>query len=592
MRSIPLLLLAAAASAAAAQTPPVPPRPAPAPRPPTAQAPRPAPSPQPPIRFPDLEWRLGLEDFPRFELAGPDFDWPLGPEGFQRFELAGPDLAGVELEALDLATTRLAPMEWEWRLNSELLAEQASTLRDLPIESIPWPTWNDDAGSRKGEMSRLRPDQGTPEDSLFRAAREALNRGEYARASGLFRSLDQKYPRSRVAPAALYWQAFALYRAGSTEELRTALTALSAQKERYPEAAGDADVRTLRARIYAALAARGDAQAASALRAETTAGAADCDQEEAEVRAEALNALAQINPPEARPTLKKVLARRDECSRTLRRRAVYILARDGSDDAAADLLEVAKTDPDAGVRSDAIILLGRAPGATTVRTLEQLFNESTDDRTRDAVLSALRAKGGPEARRALRAIIERKDLPEQKRAAAIMSLAGNSMKHFEFSPGPTRINVNPTPTRGGGDEEDAAWLRGLYDKTDSRAVKAAIISSVARIGGAPNDQWLMGIAKNKEEDTSLRREALSRLRTSTFSVEDLGKLFDALSERDLREAIISQLGSREEPAATDKLIEIARSGTDPHVRRSAIVALTRKKDPRATKLLLDLLEKP
>jgi HEAT repeat protein len=496
----------------------------------------------------------------------------------------------VGLEALELANTRLAPLEWEWRLDSELLAEQASALSALAIESAPWPAWNDEGDSRKGGLARLRPDQGTPEDSLFRAAREALNRGEYARASGLFRSLDQKYPRSRVAPAALYWQAFALYRAGSTDELRTALAALSAQKDRYPEAAGDADVRTLRARIYAALAARGDPQAANMLRAETRAGGADCDREEAEVRAEALNALAQINPPEARPTLKKVLARRDECSTTLRRRAVYILARDGSDDAAADLLEVAKTDPDAGVRSDAIILLGRAPGTTTVRTLEQLFNESTDDRTRDAVLSALRAKGGPEARRALRAIIERKDLPEQKRAAAILSLAGNSRSRFEFFSGPTKITAGPA--RGEGDEEDGVWLRGLYDKTDSRAVKAAIISSVARIGGGPNDQWLMGIAKNKEEDTSLRREALSRLRTSTFSVEDLGKLFDALSERDLREAIISQLGSREEPAATDKLIEIARSGTDPHVRRAAIVALTRKKDPRATKLLLDLLEKP
>ena len=43
------------------------------------------------------------------------------------------------------------------------------------------------------------------------------------------------------------------------------------------------------------------------------------------MRAEALNALAQIDPPEARPTLKKVLARRDECSVQLRRRAVYIL---------------------------------------------------------------------------------------------------------------------------------------------------------------------------------------------------------------------------------------------------------------------------
>ena len=48
---------------------------------------------------------------------------------------------------------------------------------------------------------------------------------------------------------------------------------------------------------------------------------------------------------------------------------------------------------------------------------------------------------------------------------------------------------------------------------------------------------------------------------------------------------------REEPAATDKLLEIARGGTDPNLRRQAISALARKNDPRTTKLLLDLVEK-
>ena len=74
--------------------------------------------------------------------------------------------------------------------------------------------------------------------------------------------------------------------------------------------------------------------------------------------------------------------------------------------------------------------------------------------------------------------------------------------------------------------------------------------------------------------------------------DDLGKLFDALSERELRYAVVSQLAGRDDSAATDKLIEIARSGTDPQVRRQAISALARKKDPRTTKLLLELLEKP
>jgi HEAT repeat protein len=91
---------------------------------------------------------------------------------------------------------------------------------------------------------------------------------------------------------------------------------------------------------------------------------------------------------------------------------------------------------------------------------------------------------------------------------------------------------------------------------------------------------------------SLRREAISRLRPAALPVEEIGRLFDALAERELRGALVSQLAGRDDPAATDKLIEIARTGTDPELRRMAIQALARKNDPRSTKLLLEMVEKP
>jgi len=56
----------------------------------------------------------------------------------------------------------------------------------------------------------------------------------------------------------------------------------------------------------------------------------------------------------------------------------------------------------------------------------------------------------------------------------------------------------------------------------------------------------------------LRREALSRLRSTSLSVDDLGKLFDSLSERELRSAVIYQLASRDDDAAVDKTIGILR----------------------------------
>ncbi len=591
MRSIPFLFLALT-SAAAAQTPPRPPsapKPAPTPR---AKAPRP-PLAVPGLMEPFLYEPGGLFDLPpgHWNLDPPMALAPLGHLSLDLHDLQWPTPVPFE---------HLAPMAFE----PGLLSMPPGFDLDFPTQGIPspkalttieplWHSWDDDAPG--GKLSRMRPDQGSPEDSLYRAAREALNRGEYNRASTMFKTLETKYPRSRVAPAVLYWQAFALYRAGSTDELKRALEVLKAQQERYPDAAADGEAATLRTRLQAALAARGDAQAAEALRV-ATAGGPTCDKEDIEVRAEALNALAQIDPPEARPTLKKVLARRDECSVQLRRRAVYILGRNGTEESAADLLVVARTDPDASVRSDAISMIGKMPGTATVATLEKIFADAPDDRTRQAVLSALRSRGGPEAKRVLRAIIERNDVAERMRMEAISQLAGSSSEVRIASTSDDRRYITALEAAGRRtgttDEEDAAYLRNLYGKTQSQAMKIQIVSAVARMGGPTNDQWVLAIAKNRDEDMRLRREALSRLRSTTLTVDDLGKLFDSLSERELRSAVLQQLARREEPAATDKLIEIAKSGTDPQLRREAISALARKKDPRTTKLLLDLVEKP
>lgn len=74
-------------------------------------------------------------------------------------------------------------------------------------------------------------------------------------------------------------------------------------------------------------------------------------------------------------------------------------------------------------------------------------------------------------------------------------------------------------------------------------------------------------------------------------ITSLNRLYDSADNRTIRVQIVSTLGGRSEPEATDKLIEIVRRGTDPQRRRSAINALGRKKDPRTTQLLLELIDK-
>ncbi|HUG27998.1 MAG TPA: HEAT repeat domain-containing protein [Gemmatimonadales bacterium] len=616
MRYRPLMILLLAAAPLAAQPRPLPaPAARPAPRPPSAAA-------------VEREARV-LEEM----LAAEAFAWAPA--------LADLDANHWMVEAELAATTgamaaRAAEAEWQ---ASEMLRAQ------LPLEPMVWPG-EVSFRSTAGGLASLRPARGTQEDSLYRVAREALNRGEYLRAAQLFQDYQSRFPTARTAPAALYWRAFALYRAGSDVNLRAALASLESQRTRYPATAEDSDAASLRIRINAALAARGDQQAAAAVRAANIQGTS-CDREEMEVRAEALNALVRQDEAGAGTILNRVLAQHDECSVTLRRRAVYHLGRRSESDVSTLLLQVARTDPDRTVRADAIAILGRVPGDQTIRHLEQLFTSSTDERTRAAVFAALRNHDSPESNRLLRRYIGDTSLSDAMRASAISTLMGGGTMiyapsgQFElalraqeeaFAHSMERISVGgreaviyraPTPvtpatpvapvapsprgavsiasggtvayasvsSRRAPTEEDAAFLRGLYPRETSRAVKDAIITGLARMGGEANERWLMGVARDNNEDTRHRSSALSRMRSAGFPVADLVNLYDVVSDRSLRASIINTLGSREEDAATDKLFAIARSGTDPALRRQAITALSRKNDPRTTRLLLELIER-
>ena len=75
------------------------------------------------------------------------------------------------------------------------------------------------------------------------------------------------------------------------------------------------------------------------------------------------------------------------------------------------------------------------------------------------------------------------------------------------------------------------------------------------------------------------------------SVADIKSLYATVSEQRLREHVIFVLSQRDEEAATNALIEIARSDADREMRRKALFWLAQKDDPRVTKLITDLVVK-
>ena len=73
---------------------------------------------------------------------------------------------------------------------------------------------------------------------------------------------------------------------------------------------------------------------------------------------------------------------------------------------------------------------------------------------------------------------------------------------------------------------------------------------------------------------------------------DLTGLYDACPSREMKEQLIFVYSQRDEPAAVDKLLDIARSEPDRELRKKALFWLGQSSDPRAAQALQDIIERP
>lgn len=605
-----ILTVGALPMLASAQVPPRPATPPRAPAPKVEPAPRAMPAPKIDIEHEFHQLEPGLAEIARTaaeqaRLHAEDVRLLAETNRFQYDDLRALAEVAVMVDAesikeqaahaAELAKAAVADMKFNFDfgphiapMHIEPIHFEPMHMEPIHIEPIHIEPFKFEAFGQEDGFTRSRPRapwaQEDPADSLYRVAREALNRGEYRRAAQVFNEVTRKFPQSRYAQDCAYWEAFSRYRIGTTDELRVALRILDGKGDfpldveqmlRNGRETGTIDIPTLRTRVLGALAARGDRDAESRLKAEASQqGGQRCDREEVSMRAEALNALAQMDIAAAMPTVRKVLVQRDECTVELRRRALYIIGRQPGPDAATLILDIAKNDTDRGIRSEAMRWLPRVAGDAAIPQLEDLLRTSPDEQTQRAAVSALGAIGSDASRRAIRAIIERNDADERVRYEAILSLAREK---------------DGRQVSG----EELNYLRALYSRMPTTRLKEGVLSAVSRVPAAENEQFLLGIARNVNEPAQLRAAALQRLgRMQTVKVEDIAKLYDVADSRGMREQILSALSQRSEPAAIDKMMEIARRDTDPRIRSYAFSLLGRSKNERAKQLLKEIIEKP
>lgn len=444
--------------------------------------------------------------------------------------------------------------------------------------------------------------QQDPADQVYREARRELNRSRYAIAADLFASIYKKYPRSTYAGDSYYWQAYALSKRNNDESLRQALGVLDLQKTKAKGASSRRDADQLRIRICGELAQRGDSECAAEIAVEAgkatapmvavgiptppvagvppTPGTAvivgapprrpdrrreRCDNED-DTQSAALNALLQMDGDKALPILKKVLARRDEGSLCLRRKAVFLVSQHEGPETERILLDAARTDPDGEVREQAVQWLSQVDSPAAVAALDSILRSANDPALQDKAIFALSQQDSPRARQALKDFALRASVSSDLRQKAIFWI-------------------------GQGDDPDRlGFLKTLYVQLKDSESRDKILFSMSQIEGRESQRWLLQVAGDGNEGIELRKKALFWVGQSEIPATELFTLYEKMPSREMKDQLIFVYSQRDEKAAVDKLFEIARTEPDRELKKKAIFWLGQSDDPRVPAFLERLLD--
>ena len=413
-----------------------------------------------------------------------------------------------------------------------------------------------------------------PADSLWRAARTALDNGDARRAADLYRRLrtERRFANSEYRSHAFYWEAYARQRIGGNAELRNALTALSSLRRSYPQFENMVEVDRLESRLNAELAAAGDAAAAErmaqqAQRAAEARGRRDGVQcEDQEVRVTVVESLITMSAEQAMPLLKQVMARKDACNAPLREKAVFIISQKRSAEAEDLLLDAARNDPAPKVREQAVFWLSQVNSEKSLVAIEEIIRTETDPKLLEQAVFAASQHRSPRAAQILRDIAGRANAPREARKNAIFWL-GQSRS--------AEVNT---------------FMRSLYASLNDTELKEAVLFALSQNNDERNADFLFEIAMDPREPMEMRKSGLFWAgQKRALPLDRLGQLYRSMTDREMREAIIFTISQRRDSEAIERLIEIARNETDVELRKTAIFWLGQSKDPRAVRFLGELI---
>jgi hypothetical protein len=195
----------------------------------------------------------------------------------------------------------------------------------------------------------------------LKQAKRAIYQRNWQQAVGLLRQFIGEFPGSDETPAALYWLAYCQnQQAGEAQDPKQRLDLKEAAKaylerliRQFPASQWCDDAAIFRIDIALSLYIEGSKKYKHLI----TEAAADPDPAKIDLRLAALDALMNIDRPQAVNILNTILKQNRKAG--VRSKAILVLSR-FPDQQAIDIIErVADADADAGVRAEARLLLGQ-----------------------------------------------------------------------------------------------------------------------------------------------------------------------------------------------------------------------------------------
>jgi HEAT repeat protein len=370
-----------------------------------------------------------------------------------------------------------------------------------------------------------------PQDPLYKQGTAAIDRGDWDAAVKAFGELARQ--KGERADAALYWQAYALYKGGQPD---AALKTCATLKTTYPQSRWQRDRRALELEIRQATGQTPRVEAE------------DSD----ELKLMALSGLMNADPDRALPLITQILES-GSSSDKVRDRALFVLAQSGSPEARQALVALARSSANPDLQARAIQNLGLFGGRESRQLLIEIYTTSQSMQARKAVLGALMLSGD---RTGLAEVARKETSPELRREA-----------------------INQLGVSGGREE---LWQMYQQEKDDD--TKRAIMNALFVGGG---HEQLTQLA-TKEADPDLRREAIEKIGlTGQQSAPTLKTIYATDKDPTIKRAVLNAFFVQGNAKA---LIEVAKQEKDPGLKREAIEKLSVMGSKEATEFFMELLK--